>query len=114
MAAPKRSGQVQGGNAQEGRRLRDQGSQYRAATICRRGDLYASVKIIAFLTILAETLGNFTSIFLPFRAFPPPNVCVHRNMSHGSHAPDSGIRLHAFVTAPKQKIRVKQLRHARE
>jgi len=37
-------GQVQGGNAQEGRRLRDQGSQYRAAAICRKSPLYASVK----------------------------------------------------------------------
>ena len=45
MAAPK-SGQVQGGNAQEGRRLRDQGSQYRAATICRNRPLSASANII--------------------------------------------------------------------
>jgi len=40
MAAPK-SGQVQGGNAQEGRRLRDRGSQYRAAAICRNPALSA-------------------------------------------------------------------------
>jgi len=38
MAAPK-SGQVQGGNAQEGRRPRNQGSRYRAATIWRNSVL---------------------------------------------------------------------------
>jgi len=44
MAAPK-SGQVQGGNAQEGRRPRNQGSRYRAATICRSSGWRARHKV---------------------------------------------------------------------
>jgi hypothetical protein len=52
MAAQK-SGQVQGGNAQEGRRLRNQRSQYRAAAICWNRQLYASAKT-HFLKLLAK------------------------------------------------------------
>jgi len=44
MAAPK-SGQVQGGNAQEGRRPRNRRSRYRAATIWRNSNVCARHKV---------------------------------------------------------------------
>ena len=60
-------------------------------------------------SFLSVILIIFKDKCLFFPQLLPQNGLVRRNKMHGSHVQDEPVRIHAFVMAPKQKIRAKQL-----